>query len=285
LPSTRPEFTVRHLSATAKADVYKVDVGEGPASIIEEEVAVEAPANIYLNKQHLVTLLSSPTMLCELAVGHLFSEGILKDKETIKEVLVAGTDVHVKLKSAAEVELERIKIGRVVTTACGSLVDYLALLAQIKTKISTQYSVSTRDIERMVTELNSGSRVFKATGGIHSAAIFKGTTMVAFAEDVGRHNAVDKVVGASVLKGVNFGTSVLVTSGRQTADIVAKAAQMGIPFSISISGPIHSGIKLAEKVGITLICFARGRRFNIYTSPERVRLPNGSPIKTKPQSS
>ncbi|MGB6680522.1 MAG: formate dehydrogenase accessory sulfurtransferase FdhD, partial [Candidatus Bathyarchaeia archaeon] len=85
-------------------------------------------------------------------------------------------------------------------------------------------------------------------------------------------NAVDKALGASILRNINLNRSVLVTSGRQSADIVAKAAQMAIPISVSISGPIHSGIRLAERVGITLICFARGKRFNIYTYPERVKL-------------
>lgn len=214
-------------------------------------------------------------MLGELAVGHLFAEGILTEKAVISEVLVAGTDIHVRLRQDAGVDLMRRRLGRFVTTACGSLVDYLELMARIRKEISRDYSVSAEDIERMVAELNSSSRVFKATGGIHSAAIFEKGRMVAFSEDVGRHNAVDKVVGASILKDVDFARSVLVTSGRQTADIVAKAAQMAIPISASISGPIHSGIKLAEKAGVTLVCFARGRRFNVYTSPERIRLPSG----------
>ena len=251
------------------------------ASTVEEEVAVEAPANIYLNEKHVVTLLSSPYMLGELAVGHLFTEGILTEKEMISEVLVAGTDIHVRLKQDAKVDLERRRLGRFVTTACGSLIDYLELMARIRKEVSTGYSVSAEEIERMVAELDSSSRVFKATGGIHSAAIFENGRMVAFSEDVGRHNAVDKVVGTSVLKDVDFARSVLVTSGRQTADIVAKAAQMGIPISASVSGPIHSGIKLAEKAGLTLVCFARGRRFNIYTSPERIKLPAEMRTETK----
>jgi len=263
------------LSATAKARVLKVDLRDGSTSTVKEEVAVEAPANVYLNDNHVVTLLSSPYMLGELAVGYLFSEGMLTEKGMISEILVAGTDVHVRLKQDAKVDLERARLGRFVTTACGSLVDYLQLMARIKREISRDYSVSAEEMERMVAELNSSSRVFKATGGIHSAAIFENEKIVAFSEDVGRHNAVDKVVGASVLKDVNFEKSVLVTSGRQTADMVAKAAQMGIPISASISGPIHSGIKLAEKAGVTLVCFARGRRFNVYTSPERIRLPSG----------
>ncbi|WP_455368265.1 formate dehydrogenase accessory sulfurtransferase FdhD [[Eubacterium] cellulosolvens] len=260
------------MSAIAKAKVHKIDVKNHSTTTVQEEVAVEAPANIYVNKKHLVTLLSSPSMLSELAVGYLLSEGILKTKNSIDELLIAGTDIHVKLKAGDKVDFDLSRFGKFVSSACGSLVDYLRLLAQINSKITDQYSVTADNIEQIVTQLNNESRIFKITGGIHSAAIFENLKMVAFAEDVGRHNAVDKALGASILRNVDFNRSVLVTSGRQTADIVAKAAQMAIPLSVSISGPIHSGIKLAERVGITLICFARGKRFNIYTCPERVKL-------------
>jgi FdhD protein len=263
---------LNNLSATAKAKVHKIDIKQHSTNIVQEEVAVEAPANIYINKKHLVTLLSSPSMLNELAIGHLFSEGMLKTKDSIDELLIAGTDIHVKLKAGAKVDFDLNRFGRFVSSACGSLVDYLRLLAQINSKIVDQYSITAENLEQMVTQLNNESRIFKITGGIHSAAIFENLKMVAFAEDVGRHNAVDKALGASILRNIDLNRSVLVTSGRQTADIVAKAAQMAVPISVSISGPIHSGIKLAERVGITLICFARGKRFNIYTYPERIKL-------------
>ena len=263
---------MNNLSATAKAKVYKIDIKQHSTTTVQEEVAVEAPANIYINKKHLVTLLSSPSMLNELAVGHLFSEGMLTTKDSIDEVLIAGTDIHVKLKAGAMVDFDLNRFGRFVSSACGSLVDYFRLLAKINSKITDQYSVTDENLEQMVTQLNNESRVFKITGGIHSAAIFENLKMVVFAEDVGRHNAVDKAVGASILRNIDFNRSVLVTSGRQTADIVAKVAQMAIPISVSVSGPIHSGIMLAERVGITLICFTRGKRFNIYTYPGRVKL-------------
>lgn len=260
------------LSAIAKAEVQKIDIRNHTKTIVEEEVAVEAPANIYINKKHLVTLLSSPSMLNELAVGHLFSEGILQTMHSIDELLIAGTDIHVKLKTGVKFNFNLNRFGKFVSSACGSLVDYLQLLSQINSKITDHYSITDDNLEQMVTKLNNESRIFKSTGGIHSAAIFENMKMVAFAEDVGRHNAVDKAIGSSILKNINFNQTVLITSGRQTADIVAKAAQMAIPISVSISGPIHSGIKLAERVGITLICFARGKRFNIYTCPERIQL-------------
>lgn len=271
------------MSSTAKATVWKVNLTEDSILMIDEEVAVEVPVNIYINKQHIVTLLTSPSMLTELAVGHLFTQGFLEDKAVIDEVLVAGTDIHVKLKPKVKIELESSKLGRVVTTACTSLVDYLQLVVRLKANIESDYQISAEEVVRMVAELNDHSRIFKVTGGVHSAAIFESGRMIAFTEDVGRHNAVDKVIGASILKDADLGRAGLVTSGRQPADIVAKAAQMGIPFSISISGPIHSGVKLAEKVGITLICFARGKRFNIYSSPDRVRMSNGTPVQDKPK--
>jgi FdhD protein len=270
---------VYRISATAKAKVLKVDLTEERSSTVEEEVAVESPTSIYLDGMHVVTLLASPCMLDELAVGYLFSEGILKDKEVMSEVLVAGTDVHVRLKQGVRPQLGQRRLRRLITTVCGSSINRLEMMLGIRGDLSFSYSVSAEDIDRMVTELNSSSRVFKATGGIHSAAIFHEVKMVAFSEDVGRHNAVDKAIGVSILKGVDFERTVLVTSGRQTADIVAKAARMRIPISVSISGPIDSGIKVAERAGLTLICFARGRRFNIYTAPERIRL-TGAMLKS-----
>ncbi|MEM3017864.1 MAG: formate dehydrogenase accessory sulfurtransferase FdhD [Candidatus Bathyarchaeia archaeon] len=260
------------MSATARAKVLKVDLREGKTSKVEEEVAVESPVRIYINGRLVVTLVASPYMLDELAVGHLFSEGILKDKAAISEVLVAGTDIHVRLKDGARPRLGQRGLRRFITTACGSSADHFEVTPVNMKELSVSYSVCPEDIEQMVAGLNSSSRVFKATGGIHSAAIFQEMRMVAFSEDVGRHNAVDKAVGVSILKDVDFERSVLVTSGRQTADIVAKAARMRIPISVSISGPVDSGIRLAERAGLTLICFARGGRFNIYTAPERIRL-------------
>jgi FdhD protein len=105
---------------------------------------------------------------------------------------------------------------------------------------------------------------------MHSAAIFYDNKMKAFAEDVGRHNAIDKVIGSSAKQELDLGRAVLVTTGRQPADLVLKPARVGIPITVSMRGPIHSGIAAAENVGVTLVCFARGPRMNVYTYPERI---------------
>jgi len=119
------------------------------------------------------------------------------------------------------------------------------------------------------------SKVFKTTGGTHSAAIFENGKLIAFAEDVGRHNAVDKVIGMAALGKTDFSKSVLVSSGRQPANMVLKAARVGIPIIASIAAPIYSGIEAARKTGVTLICFVRGQRINVYSNPERVEIKFG----------
>jgi FdhD protein len=118
--------------------------------------------------------------------------------------------------------------------------------------------------------------VHRETGGTHSAAICgPGGDVFAFAEDVGRHNAVDKVVGSGALRGVDLSGCVLISSGRQSGEMVLKAARGGIPVVASVAGPLESGIRLAEAAGITLICFVRGRHMNVYTNPERIITPPG----------
>jgi len=105
---------------------------------------------------------------------------------------------------------------------------------------------------------------------VHSAALFQNESLVAFAEDIGRHNAVDKVIGIAALQKVDFSRCVLLSSGRQPANMVLKAARVGVPIVASIAGPVYSGIEAALKTGVTLVCFVRGERLNVYSFPERV---------------
>jgi FdhD protein len=108
---------------------------------------------------------------------------------------------------------------------------------------------------------------------VHAAAIFKSDgTLMAFAEDVGRHNAVDKVIGIGALGGVDFGECFLALSGRLTGDIVSKAARVNLPVVASLAAAIDSGINLARTVDLTLIGFVRGKRMNVYTLPERISI-------------
>jgi FdhD protein len=122
-----------------------------------------------------------------------------------------------------------------------------------------------------VNQLNFKAEGFRQTGGFHVAAIFRADgTIVALAEDVGRHNAVDKVIGMTALQKIGFDECFLALSGRMSGDVAFKAAKVGLPIIASLSAALSSGISLAEEANLTLVGFVRGKRMNIYTVPSRI---------------
>ena len=243
-------------------------------------VAGESPLHIFLNQTHYVTILCSPSQLEELSIGHLLSEGVLKSIDEVREVrLEKGGECRIRLRSGIDAE-KRILISqpftRLIVSACGSP-DYWPLSKLIDRidlpKVPLGFTVEARVILRSVRRLNALGTTFRKTGGVHIAALYsRDGELMTFAEDVGRHNAVDKVLGAGALKRLDFQNCFLASSGRLTGDIVLKAARMRIPVVASMTAAIDSGVEAAQRTGVTLIGFARGKRMNVYTHPERVNL-------------
>jgi FdhD protein len=238
-------------------------------------VAEEKPLNIFLNRSYYATILCSPSNLKELAMGHLLSEGILKSSEEIEEINLNNEGVcRVKIKSNVDIE-KRLKlskhISRIIISACGSPSPYP--YSGKLPKINSNLKVKAETILNSVKSLNSIAETFRKTGGVHAAAIYKNNgELTAFAEDVGRHNAVDKVIGMAALNKTDFSACFLVLSGRLTGDIVLKAARVGLSIVASLAAAIDSGIAIAKDAGLTLIGFVRGKRMNIYSFSERVIL-------------
>jgi len=210
-----------------------------------------------------------------MAVGHLLSEGIIKSTAELEEIRISAEGTcKIELKQNINLE-KRIKLfkpySRIILSACGSTSphQYIGKL----TKITSNKQVKAEVILESVRRLNAIAENFRKTGGVHIAAIYKSDgTLLAFAEDVGRHNAVDKAIGASAPSETDFAECFLALSGRLSGDIVLKAARVKIPIIASLAAAIDSGIALAENTGLTLIGFARGNRMNIYTFPERIVL-------------
>jgi formate dehydrogenase accessory protein FdhD len=140
-------------------------------------------------------------------------------------------------------------------------------------KVESDLIVEAGVILQCVNRLNSDAKIFGKTGGAHVAAIYRGGgDQEALAEDVGRHNAVDKVIGIGALSNVDFGMCFLALSGRLTSDIVLKAARVGLPIVASLAAAIDSGIAIASDAKLTLVGFVRGKRMNIYTYANRILL-------------
>jgi FdhD protein len=259
-----------------KVEIDKYDLSAKTSKKMVDYVAEEKPLHLFVNTTYWATILCSPSNLKEMAVGHLLSEGILKSTAEIEEVNLNKTEAtcHVKLKNAVNVE-ERISLSRlhqrVVTSACGeqSIYQYKRKPA----KVTSNLQVKAEVVFNAVNQLNFKAEVFRQTGGVHAAAIYTADgSMVALAEDVGRHNAVDKAIGMAALKQTDFKECFLTSTGRLSGDIVFKASKVGLPIVASLGAALDSGVAMAEKANLTLAGFVRGKRINVYNAPERIVL-------------
>ena len=255
-------------------EITRVDVRSKETSRMSDFVAEEKPLCIFINKKPYATIFCSPSNLKEMTVGHLISEGIAKSVREIDEVSVKASEAVCKVKLKSNISLERRKkllesSYRIIRSACGSSLPYqlLGKFPQVKSPLAIKAEM----ILDCVNQLNFNAEIFRKTGGVHVAAIYTNEGIAeAFAEDVGRYNAVDKAIGIGALKDTDFTKCFLAVSGRLTGDMVLKAARAGLPIVASLGAALDSGIAVAKKAGLTLIGFARGNRMNIYTFPERI---------------
>ena len=255
-------------------NIVKLDLSTGKAQEITDYIAEEKPFYLFVNKVFWATILCSPNDLKELAIGHFLSEGILKSIDEIREIILKKSEntCYVKLKPGINVK-NRVKISRlhsrVIPSACGSGAPYqfTGKIPKVKSKIEVKAQI----IFDSVKQLNFKAKGFRRTGGMHVAAIYNvDGQLVALAEDVGRHNAVDKVIGIAALDRIAFRRCFLALSGRMSGDVAFKAAKVGIPVIASLAAALSSGVAMAESANLTLAGFVRGNRINLYTSPERI---------------
>ncbi len=223
-------------------------VSEKGRSSALDSVVMELPLTVTLNNREVVTLLCSPTDLEYLAVGFLFSEGLIETKDDIKGIKVDG--------EAGVVRVEAKEVSSSYTPA--------------QAKVESDIKVSAAEVFKLVGEFARRSTVFEETGGVHSAALCDAKSILVFSEDIGRHNAIDKVFGECLLKDIPTAGYLVITSGRVSSEILLKVAKRDVPLLVSKAAPTNMGVKLAGDLGVTLIGFARGEKMNIYTNEQRV---------------
>ena len=239
-----------------------------------DEVASELPIKLVLNGEPLVTLLCTPSELEELTVGFLLSEGLLRDRAAIKKLAVDEHEatVHVDLADLPP-DFSKLFEKRTISSGCGKGVTFTQYRMHADDRIVVKGPLlSLDDIKRLLKTFRSISSLYLETGGVHSAALSDGREILLFSEDIGRHNAVDKLIGKAFLKSVSVENKILLTSGRVTSEIMTKAGRNRFPIIISRAAPSCMAVSYAEDMGITLVGFARGERMNIYSWPKRIKL-------------
>ena len=237
-----------------------------------DQVASEIGFTLNVNEKQVVTLLCTPTELDAMAIGFLLSEGILHKRESLLDLQVDEKTftVSVTLKDLPD-DIDATFNKKTITSGCGRGITYTDAASLKNLPANKSFTrISHGEIKGLMDKFRSISALFLKTGGVHSAALIDKGRIELFAEDIGRHNAVDKLIGKAFLSGIPIQDKILLSSGRISGEIMTKVIRNRIPILISRTAPTCMSITYAEDHGVTLIGFARGNRMNIYTHPQRV---------------
>jgi FdhD protein len=263
-------------------------IRKGQREHTDDPVVLEEPLEVVINEQSIAILMRMPGQEKELAAGFGVSEGYVRQVDDIMLIHHCGlgypsptedTQGAPEGASRNRVEMRVLAEGfsppdgpdvlRLIRSGCGAADP--RTLAETLPRVLHDLPISVSLLLGLPRTMRDHQDVYRQVGGTHAAALFEATgKLVAAAEDIGRHNAVDKVIGHCLLRGARLTDKILVTSGRASYEMVTKAIRVGIPVAASVSSPTALAVQLAEDRGVTLIGYLRGGRMNIYTHEDRV---------------
>lgn len=255
------------MGASSKKKVKRIKGAKTRTAV--EKVAREVPISVHLNGAEYAVLMATPTSLEALALGFLLGEGAVGPGTSVDGIGVNRREWIVDVAVSGEFDSTRKK--GLVTSGCAAVALYKGAfgLAGVK-RVRSGMKLAAGNVRRLVSEMSRRCEGYRETGGIHSAALAGAHGIVLFAEDVGRHNAVDKVIGQAYLEKMDLRDKVLVCTGRISSEILVKAARAGVPVVISRTAPTDLSVRLAGRLGITLAGFVRGGNVSVYTGVQRI---------------
>ncbi len=240
-------------------------------------VVQEGPLSVYVNGQELVTLLCTPSKLEALVVGFLAFEGIIRGLEDIQSLTVLDEDGYADVRLTSDFVPPR---RRIHTSGCGGGITF-SLETHGSAAMEDNSTVDPRSLFPLIRELYVEAQSYRESRGIHAAALADGEKLVIVTEDVGRHNAIDKICGEAMLRGIPTTGKVLLATGRISSEMLRKGAHMGTPIVVSRTSATTMSIDLAKRLGLTLIGYVRGDSFYVYSHPERLVLPKPAPVLSR----
>ncbi|MCA1029537.1 formate dehydrogenase accessory sulfurtransferase FdhD [Bacillus timonensis] len=240
-----------------------------------DEVVYEFPMTIYVNNEEFATMVCTPTDLEELIIGFLASEGIIRLKDDITQLNIDADRglAYVELTTTQSTSQEYYS-KRFIGSCCGkSRQFYFQNDARTAKTSTSKKTLHPAQCITLMNKMQESSLVFKQTGGVHNAALCTEDELLVTFTDIGRHNALDKILGYSLINRIPVRDKIIVFSGRISSEVLLKAAKIGVGIVLSKSAPTDLAIKLAEDLNITAVGFIRGNSFNVYSHPERIVLP------------
>ncbi len=232
----------------------------------------ERPVTLYLNGKEMVTLLCAGHHLDELAAGFFYAEGFLRFPEDILGIEVDDETGRVMLSAKHDDSItEHLWQKRTISSGCakGSLF-YFSIDALLSKPVKSEVRISPGRILDRMEDLNRLSETYRRTHGVHNTALADSDRVILFRDDIGRHNAVDMIVGHVFLHGITLADKMLITTGRLTSELLIKAAKVNLPILISRNSATSLAVELAASLGVTLIGFARAGKFAVYSGQERI---------------
>jgi FdhD protein len=245
--------------------VYQQISGDGWVSV-EGGVPEEAALSIYVNGLELATFMCTPVQQKALALGFLANEGLIAglDEVPVAHVCARGTCVDVWLSHTI-----RYPPRPIVTSGCGGGLTFDDLSREIE-PLDSALRVTPAQIHTLMRQFQGAGELYREVRGIHTSALSDGERLLLVAEDVGRHNTLDKLRGLALMEGVDTRDRILLSSGRVSSEMLNKAARMGVPVIVSRTSPTGLSVALARAWGIALVGYVRQNRMNVYAGQERL---------------
>jgi FdhD protein len=227
------------------------------------EVIEEVPFALFVNGRHAVTAMMSPVMLEEFVTGYLFTEQIIKGVDEIESIKIDKNRLSVITTNLFKV----LGPKKTILSGCGGSTSFID--TEKLPKIQSGYQV-TRDTIRAAGKAVLNSELHLLTGGIHIVALLDGEKILAVSEDIGRHNALDRVIGFGLRNRIDLSKTYVLVSGRISSEMVRKCLIANIPVIASRGATTTLAVEIAQKTGLTVVGFSRGGKMNIYSHPERI---------------
>ena len=238
---------------------------------IDTLVPVERPLTLYLNSQEIVTVMTIGDYPEELALGFFLNQNMLTDDDVVVATNFDSDLGVIVVRTERETDYEEKLSKKVKTSGCAQGTSFGDILANFEEVTLPETKVKTSWLYSLGQKINATPSIYLSAGAIHGSVLCKSDKPLAYMEDVGRHNAVDKIAGHMFKKKIPPGDKILYTTGRLTSEMVLKTVQMGIPVLMSRSGFTAWGVELARQTGLTLVGRAKGKRFIVLAGEERIQ--------------
>ncbi len=236
-------------------------------------IPAERPLTVFVDKRELVTLMTLGASPELLVLGYLLNQRLVADVADVESITVDWEVGAAAVKTHAGIfDIEQKTARRVVTTGCGQgtvFGDLMSQVGQLQLPSAALARIRQTTLHALLEQMRQRNSIHRKAGSVHGCALFKGSDLLMFVEDVGRHNAIDTIAGWMGLHGVLGGDKTFYTTGRLTSEMVMKSAQMGVPIIVSRNGVTAMGHELAERLSMTLFGRAANRHFLCYTGFER----------------